>query len=107
VELTTGEIEYFVSAVTDVFTEHVILQYNVTSTLPDTVMDYVAFVAEGASNINFEEDYCAKPLSDTNRVEQSVAPLLQEKATTHSHKASRCRMTFEGEGEGGTTELTA
>jgi len=56
VELTERETEYVVSAVTHVFAEHIVLQYNITNTLPDTVLDEVAVVVGGASDIGLTED---------------------------------------------------
>ncbi|UZJ50994.1 hypothetical protein CBS101457_000314 [Exobasidium rhododendri] len=57
VELTERETEYVVSAVTHVFTDHIVLQYHITNTLPDTVLDNVAVVVGGASEIGLEEDF--------------------------------------------------
>ena len=57
VELTERETEYVVSAVTHVFAEHIVLQYNITNTLPDTILDNVAVVVGGASEIGLSEDY--------------------------------------------------
>ncbi|MCO5597325.1 hypothetical protein L7F22_051401 [Adiantum nelumboides] len=57
VELTERETEYVVSAVTHIFAEHIVLQYNITNTLPDTILDNVAVVVGGASEIGLSEDY--------------------------------------------------
>lgn len=55
-EITERETEYVVSVITHVFAEHIVLQYNVTNTLPDTVLDKVAVAVGGASEIGLTED---------------------------------------------------
>ncbi|PWN89809.1 putative coatomer gamma-2 subunit [Acaromyces ingoldii] len=60
VELTERETEYVVSAVTHVFKDHLVVQYNVTNTLPDTVLDDVAVVVAGAEDAGLEEDFIVR-----------------------------------------------
>ncbi|CCF51265.1 hypothetical protein NDA11_001790 [Ustilago hordei] len=57
VELTESETEYVVSAVKHIFAEHVVIQYNVTNTLPDTVLENVAVVVGGAAEAGLREDF--------------------------------------------------
>ena len=57
VELTESETEYVVSAVKHVFADHIVIQYNVTNTLPDTVLENVAVVVGGASEAGLVEDF--------------------------------------------------
>ncbi|GAC99544.1 clathrin binding protein [Pseudozyma hubeiensis SY62] len=57
VELTESETEYVVSAVKHVFADHVVIQYNVTNTLPDTVLENVAVVVGGAAEAGLREDF--------------------------------------------------
>lgn len=45
VELTEAETEYVVSVVKHIFKEHIVLQYEVKNTLPDTVLENVSVVA--------------------------------------------------------------
>ena len=45
VELTESETEYVVSAVKHVFKSHIVLQYDIKNTLPDTVLEDVSVVA--------------------------------------------------------------
>lgn len=56
-QITESETEYVVSAVTHLFADHIVIQYNVTNTLPDTVLDQVAVVVGGASDIGLTEDF--------------------------------------------------
>lgn len=45
VELTEAETEYVVGVVKHIFKEHIVLQYEVKNTLPDTVLENVSVVA--------------------------------------------------------------
>ncbi|KAN0060258.1 coatomer subunit gamma [Thecaphora frezii] len=57
VELTESETEYVVSAVKHIFAEHVVIQYNVTNTLPEIVLENVAVVVGGAVEAGLIEDF--------------------------------------------------
>jgi coatomer protein complex subunit gamma len=57
VELTESETEYVVSVVKHIFKEHVVLQYEVKNTLPDTVLEDVSVVATPAEDEELEEDF--------------------------------------------------
>lgn len=64
VELTESETEYVVSAVKHIFKEHVVLQYDIKNTLPDTVLEDVSVVATPSDEEEvLEEDFivpCSK-----------------------------------------------
>lgn len=58
IELTESETEYIVSAIKHIFKGHVVLQYEIKNTLPDTVLEQVSVIAtpsEGAESL--EEDF--------------------------------------------------
>ncbi|OAQ68640.1 coatomer subunit gamma [Pochonia chlamydosporia 170] len=55
VELTEAETEYFVSVVKHIFKEHIVLQYEVKNTLPDTVLENVSVVATPGEEDELEE----------------------------------------------------
>jgi coatomer protein complex subunit gamma len=55
VELTEAETEYVVSVVKHIFKEHIVLQYDVKNTLPDTVLENVSVVASPADEDGLEE----------------------------------------------------
>ncbi|RFU81118.1 adaptor complex [Trichoderma arundinaceum] len=55
VELTEAETEYVVSVVKHIFKEHIVLQYEVKNTLPDTVLENVSVVASPADEEDLEE----------------------------------------------------
>lgn len=55
VELTEAETEYVVSVVKHIFNEHIVLQYEVKNTLPDTVLENVSVVASPSDEEDLEE----------------------------------------------------
>jgi coatomer protein complex subunit gamma len=55
VELTEAETEYVVNVVKHIFKEHVVLQYEVKNTLPDTVLENVSMVATPSDDEDLEE----------------------------------------------------
>lgn len=57
VELTESETEYVVSVVKHIFKEHIVLQYEVKNTLPDTVLEDVSVVATPSEEDELEEDF--------------------------------------------------
>jgi coatomer subunit gamma len=58
VELTESETEYVVSAVKHIFKEHIVLQYDIKNTLPDTVLEDVSVVAAPSDeDESLEEDF--------------------------------------------------
>jgi coatomer subunit gamma len=57
VELTESETEYVVSVIKHIFKEHVVLQYEVKNTLPDTVLEDVSVVATPTGEEELEEDF--------------------------------------------------
>ena len=57
VELTESETEYVVSVVKHIFKEHVVLQYDIKNTLPETVLEEVSVVATPADDELLEEEF--------------------------------------------------
>ncbi|KAI6251411.1 putative coatomer subunit gamma [Erysiphe necator] len=57
VELTESETEYVVTAVKHIFKEHIVIQYYIKNTLPDTVLEDVSVVATPSDEDELEEDF--------------------------------------------------
>lgn len=57
VDLTESETEYVVTAVKHIFKEHIVLQYEVKNTLPDTVLEEVSVVAVPSDEDELEEEF--------------------------------------------------
>lgn len=59
VELTESETEYVVSAIKHIFKDHIVLQYEIKNTLPDTVLLDVQMVVtpEDDGDVQLEEEF--------------------------------------------------
>lgn len=57
IELTESETEYVVSAIKHIFKDHVVLQYEIKNTLPDTVLEQVSVIATPSEGESLEEDF--------------------------------------------------
>ncbi|KAG1754749.1 coatomer subunit gamma [Suillus paluster] len=56
VQLTESETEYQVTCVKHIFKEHIVFQYNVSNTLPDTVLEQVVVVMQPQADSGLTED---------------------------------------------------
>ncbi|KAF5865027.1 coatomer subunit gamma [Aspergillus alliaceus] len=57
VELTESETEYVVTAVKHIFKEHIVVQYDIKNTLPDTVLEDVTVVVTPSEEDILEEEF--------------------------------------------------
>ena len=57
IELTESETEYVVSAVKHIFKDHIVLQFDIKNTLPDTVLEDVSVVATPSEEESLEEEF--------------------------------------------------
>lgn len=57
VELSESETEYVVTAVKHIFKEHIVVQYDIKNTLPDTILENVTVVATPEEEDVLEEDF--------------------------------------------------
>ena len=57
VELTESGTEYQASVVKHIFKEHIVLQYELKNTLPDTVLENVSVIATPSEDEELEEDF--------------------------------------------------
>ncbi|PCH34082.1 coatomer subunit gamma [Wolfiporia cocos MD-104 SS10] len=55
--LTEAETEYQVSCVRHIFKEHVVFQFDVSNTIPDTVLEQVAVVLQPQGDTGLTEDF--------------------------------------------------
>ncbi|WWC88501.1 uncharacterized protein L201_003412 [Kwoniella dendrophila CBS 6074] len=69
VELTESETEYVVSAVKHIFKEHIVFQFNVSNTIPDTVLEQVAMIMTPSS-------------PDSGLVEDFIVPIQSLSSST-------------------------
>ncbi|KAF8433518.1 adaptin N terminal region-domain-containing protein [Boletus edulis BED1] len=57
VQLTEAETEYQVTCVKHIFKEHVVFQFNVSNTLPDTVLEQVSVIMQPQTESGLTEDF--------------------------------------------------
>jgi coatomer protein complex subunit gamma len=57
IELTESETEYVVSAVKHIFAEHIVFQFNISNTLPDTVLEQVSVIMQPSVDSGLTEDF--------------------------------------------------
>ncbi|KAH8997419.1 adaptin N terminal region-domain-containing protein [Lactarius akahatsu] len=57
VQLTENETEYQVSCVKHVFREHIVFQFNVSNTMPDTILEQVSVVMQPPEDSGLTEDF--------------------------------------------------
>ena len=63
VELTESETEYVVTAIKHIFKEHVVVQYEIKNTLPDTLLEEVSVLATPAEEDGSLEEEFIIPVS--------------------------------------------
>jgi len=56
-QLTESETEYQVSAVKHIFKKHIVFQFNVSNTIPDTVLEQVTVIMQPAADSGLTEDF--------------------------------------------------
>ncbi|TDL28145.1 coatomer subunit gamma [Rickenella mellea] len=56
-QLTESETEYQVSCVKHIFKEHVVFQFNVSNTMPDTVLEQVSVIMQAQGDSVLTEDF--------------------------------------------------
>ncbi|KAH7916383.1 coatomer subunit gamma [Hygrophoropsis aurantiaca] len=73
VQLTETETEYQVNCVKHVFKEHIVFQFNVSNTLPDTVLEQVAVVMQPQTESGLTEDFIIQVDSVTASTSPGIA----------------------------------
>lgn len=71
IELTESETEYVVTAVKHVFRKHVVFQFNVANTIPDTVLEQVAVIMQPSPDCGLIEDFIIPIDSLTTQIGQA------------------------------------
>ncbi|KAI0274945.1 coatomer subunit gamma [Gloeopeniophorella convolvens] len=56
-QLTENETEYQVSCIKHVFREHIVFQFNVSNTMPDTVLEQVSVIMQPSADSGLTEDF--------------------------------------------------
>lgn len=85
VELTESETEYVVSVIKHIFKEHIVLQYHVKNTIPDTVIQDVSVMASPSNEDEvLEEDFIIPATKATTEEPGTVYVAFKKSAGQHS-----------------------
>ena len=87
IELTESETEYVVTAVKHIFNDHVVLQYDVKNTLPETVLENVSVVATPSDDEESLEEEFIMPVASL-RTDEPGTVYVSFKRTADSKFAS-------------------
>ncbi|WVQ83025.1 hypothetical protein IAT38_005163 [Cryptococcus sp. DSM 104549] len=96
VELTESETEYVVSAVKHIYKEHVVFQFNVTNTIPDTVLEQVAVVIAPSPDSGLVEDFIVpiESLTPENGAGQVYVSFTRENPEDYAAGTFGCTLKF-------------
>ena len=84
VELTESGTEYVVSVVKHIFKDHIVLQYDIKNTLPDTVLEDVSVVATPAEEDESLEEEFIIPVSKLSTDEPGIVYVCFKKLDASS-----------------------
>ncbi|WVF68704.1 hypothetical protein IAT40_003476 [Kwoniella sp. CBS 6097] len=96
VELTESETEYVVSAVKHIFKEHIVFQFNVSNTIPDTVLEQVAVIMNPSPDSGLTEDFIVPIDSLTSNGGAGVVyvSFTREDPSTYAAGTFGCTLKF-------------
>nr|XP_019004112.1 coatomer subunit gamma [Kwoniella mangroviensis CBS 8507]OCF67573.1 coatomer subunit gamma [Kwoniella mangroviensis CBS 8507] len=96
VELTESETEYVVSAVKHIFKEHVVFQFNVSNTIPDTVLEQVAVVMNPSPDSGLTEDFIVpiQSLSAASGTGVVYVSFTRDDPSTYAAGTFSCTLKF-------------
>ncbi|WVR06443.1 hypothetical protein IAU60_003474 [Kwoniella sp. DSM 27419] len=96
VELTESETEYMVSAVKHIFKEHVVFQFNVSNTIPDTVLEQVAVIMVPSPDSGLTEDFIVPidSLNAANGAGTVYVSFTRDDPTTYAAGTFGCTLKF-------------
>ena len=96
VELTESETEYVVTTVKHVFKEHVVFQFNVSNTIPDTVLEQVQVLMTPGPDTGLTEDFILPipSLNATNGSGQVYVSFTRDDPTSYAAGSFSCTLQF-------------
>ena len=96
IELTESETEYVVTLVKHVFKEHVVFQFNVSNTIPDTVLEGVTVLMSPGPDTGLAEDFII-PIPSINSVNgsgQVFVSFTREDPASYAAGSFSCTLRF-------------
>jgi coatomer protein complex subunit gamma len=95
-ELTESETEYVVSLVKHVFKEHIVFQFNVSNTIPDTVLEQVTVLMTPGPDTGLVEDFIIPiaSLQPANGSGQVYVSFTREEPASYAAGSFACTLRF-------------
>ncbi|KAH9849263.1 coatomer subunit gamma [Lenzites betulinus] len=93
--LTERETEYQVSVVKHIFKEHVVFQFNVSNTIPDTVLEQVSVIMQPSAESTLTEDFII-PVPTLTASAPSVVyvSFSRDNPTEYAQASFQCLLKF-------------
>ena len=96
VELTESETEYVVSVVKHIFKEHVVFQFNVSNTIPDTVLEQVSVIMTPGPETGLTEDFIVPvdSLTSSDGAGKVYVSFTRDEPETYAAGSFACTLRF-------------
>ena len=96
IELTESETEYVVTTVKHVFKEHVVFQFNVSNTIPDTVLEQVQVLMTPGPDTGLTEDFILPipSLNAANGSGQVYVSFTRDDPASYAAGSFSCTLQF-------------
>lgn len=96
IQLTESETEYQVTCVKHIFKEHVVFQFNVSNTLPDTVLEQVSVAMQPQTDCGLMEDFIIPVSALTASTSPGVVyvSFLRNKPEEYATGSFQCTLEF-------------
>ncbi|KAI0931383.1 hypothetical protein AcW1_001205 [Taiwanofungus camphoratus] len=95
-QLTESETEYQVSCVKHIFKEHIVFQFNVSNTIPDTVLEQVSVILQPQADSGLTEDFIMPlaSLSIANSPGTVYVSFARDNAEEYAMASFQCTLKF-------------
>jgi coatomer protein complex subunit gamma len=95
IELTESETEYVISAVKHIFKEHVVFQFNVSNTIPDTVLEQVSILMVPPPESGLTEDFIMPiPSLSTGAAGAGYVSFTRDEPSAYAAGSFGCTLRF-------------
>jgi coatomer protein complex subunit gamma len=96
IALTESETEYVVTLVKHIYKEHVLFQFNVSNTIPDTVLEQVSVLMSPSEGSGLVEDFIipTPSLNSTNGSGQVYVSFTREDPASYGAGTFACTLRF-------------
>lgn len=96
IELTESETEYVVTLVKHVFKEHIVFQYNVSNTIPDTVLEQVTVLMSPGPDTGLTEDFIIPidSLTSAGAQGQVFVSFTRDEPSSYAAGSFACTLRF-------------